>query len=374
MLCIQYFIRREEAEDRRESAFSPGPFPPPEPVTFKEVKRMLKELETLISGEHYLSFMLILILSGILLGRNILSERVRQGSLWVTVLACALLIVQDILENYAQLDPARRNLRMVTSIAGYSLRPVAVLGFLLTVWPMNRRRWYLWIPVAFNAVLYSITPLIPLAFSFDENYAFQRGPLNGSALYICIICLILILFMVHRRFSDSRSGDIFVIYLCTLGCLGAVVADIYFGTGTLVPAILISSLTFYLFLRAQDTDHDILTRLWNRMTFYEDCRKMKNAVTAVASIDMNGLKKINDELGHEAGDRALKMISRALRDVANRKVIAYRIGGDEFMVLFVHCGETEVRQVLISLTDEVHRMGLSVSIGVAIRQGSESLE
>ena len=79
---------------------------------------MFKELVALISGDHYLSVMLILILilSCVLLGRNMLSDRVHQRSLWVTIVVCALLVVQDILENYAQLDPDRRGLRMITSI------------------------------------------------------------------------------------------------------------------------------------------------------------------------------------------------------------------------------------------------------------------
>lgn len=332
---------------------------------------MFKELVTLISGDHCLSVMLILILSCVLLGRNMLSDRVHQRSLWVTVVVCALLIVQDNLENYAQLDPARRGLRMITSISGYSLRPVAVLGFLLAVWPAGRRSWYVWIPVVINAVLYSTALFIPLTFSFDADYVFQRGPLNGSAFFVCILYLLLTLFAVGKRFRDGRTGDILMLYLCTLGCLGAALLDVFLGTGILVPALLISSLTFYQFLRTQDTDRDSLTQLWNRMTFYEDCRKMKNAVTAVASIDMNGLKTINDTRGHEAGDRALKKISRALRSVMNRRVIAYRIGGDEFMVLFVHCGEAEIVRALESFTDDVDRAGLSVSIGVAERQSTQ---
>ena len=56
-------------------------------------------------------------------------------------------------------------------------------------------------------------------------------------------------------------------------------------------------------------------------------------------------------------------------------MFAYRMGGDEFMVLFVHCGETEISQALVSLTDEMHRMGRSISIGVAVRQGpNDTLE
>lgn len=329
---------------------------------------MVTELESLIRGEHYLAVMLILILSWLLLNRNILSERVRQGSFWVTILVCFLLIIQDVLENFAQMDPSRRELRLFTSIIGYALRPAAVLGFLLVVWPTSIPRWYLWIPIVLNLVLYSTALYSPLTFSFDENYAFHRGPMGGMMFYICILYLILTLFMVHRRFQDRRAGDIFVIYLCAIGCLGATVIDVLIGGVTVVPAILISSLTFYLFLRSQDMDHDPLTRLWNRMTFYADCRKMKGSISAVATVDMNGLKKINDELGHEAGDRALRMIGKALHGVMSRKVTAYRIGGDEFTILFNHCTDEEISQSLINFLDDVYRVGLSVAVGLAMRQ------
>ena len=213
------------------------------------------------------------------------------------------------------------------------------------------------------------------SFSFDTDYHFQRGPLNGAAFVVCIAYLVMILFTIHVRFRDRRTGDIFVIYLCALGCIGATAADVRFGGIALISAILISSLVFYLFLRAQDMDHDPLTRLWTRRVFYEDCRKYGNAVTAVASVDMNGLKKINDELGHEAGDRALKMIAHALHIIMNRKIFAYRVGGDEFMILFLHCGEEEIRQPIIAFLDEIWRVGRSVAIGLATRQEcGDSLE
>lgn len=329
---------------------------------------MISELGTLVGGEHYLAFMLILIVSWILLSRSILSERVNQGSFWITLLVCALLILQDMLEKYAQTDPARRELRIITSIAGYTLRPAAILGFLLVVWPTSRRSWFLWIPVVLNGLLYSTAVFIPLTFSFDPNYSFQRGPLGSAVFIVCFIYLILILFTIRRRFKDRRIKDIIVIYLCALGCIGAMAVDYVFEEITLITAILISCLVFYLFLRAQDMDHDTLTRLWNRRIFYEDCRNYRSAVTAVASIDMNGLKKTNDDLGHDAGDRALRMIGRGLLNVTCRKTIAYRIGGDEFMLLFIHCNEEEIRQAIMSFLDEMWRVGLSVAIGLATKQ------
>ena len=115
---------------------------------------MIEQIGTIVGGEHYLAVMLILILACILTSRSSLSERVNQGSFWITLFVCAFLIVQDVFENIAQLDPARKDLRMITSIAGYTLRPAAVLGFLLVIWPPERQKWFLWIPVVLNGLLY----------------------------------------------------------------------------------------------------------------------------------------------------------------------------------------------------------------------------
>ena len=328
---------------------------------------MIEKLGELACGEYYLSLMLILIFSFILQRRNVLSERVKQGNFWITIIACALLIAQDIFETYAQMSPGRKDLRMITSIAGYALRPVAVLGFLLVVWPTGRHKWYLWIPALLNGGIYATAPFTPLAFFFDGDYKFHRGPLCGSVFVVCAVYLILVLITIHIRFRSRRAGDLVIIYLCVLGSLGAVAVDVLFGGIAIVTAILISSLIFYLFLRAQDMDHDPLTWLWTRRVFYEDCRKNGNAVTAVASVDMNGLKRTNDELGHDAGDRALKMIGYGLRNIMNRKVSAYRVGGDEFMILFLHCGEEEIRQAVTAFMDEMWRVGRSVAIGLAAR-------
>lgn len=328
---------------------------------------MIAELEKLAGAEHYLALMLVLIFACVLLGRNRLSERVRQGNFWLTILVCTLLTVLDIAESHAQADPGRRTLRLLTSIAGYSLRPAAVLSFLLVVWPPRKKRWFLWIPVVLNTLLYSTAWFTPLAFTFDEEYRFQRGPLGWVVAAVCLFYLILVFIMVHIRFRDSRTGDAFVLYLCALGCLGAIAIDVHYGTIAIVSAILVSSMVFYYFLRTQDTDHDPLTHLWNRLVFYEDCRKQKNAITAIASVDMNGLKRTNDDLGHEAGDRALKMIGRGLRDVMNSKVLAYRIGGDEFTVVFLHCGEDEIQKALSSFQNEMWRTGLPVAIGYAAK-------
>ncbi len=336
---------------------------------------MATELASLFRADHYLALMLTVILCCLVFGRKKLSGEVSQGSFWVTILVCVLLVAQDILENYTLADPSRRTLRLAVSIAGYALRPVAVLGFLLVVWPPWKKHWYLWIPAVLNALLYSTAWFSPLAFSFDADFRFTRGPLGWMAFPVCIICLVLVLITVRVRFRDSRAGDSLVLYVCALGCLGAMLVDIRFESVSLVCAILISSMAFFHFLQTQETDHDPLTRLLNRMVFYEDCKRQKTAITAVASIDMNGLKRTNDELGHEAGDRALRMIGRGLRAISSRRIMAYRVGGDEFTVLFHHCSGEEVEQALTAFRNEMWRVAIPVAVGCAVRtDGNETPE
>ncbi len=326
---------------------------------------MIQEVLDQASGEHYLAIMLIIVLSGILRGRSVPLGRVRQRSFWLTIAVCLLLVLQDVLEKYTQLDPARRTMRVILSITGYSLRPVAVLGFLLVIWPLDKKVWYLWVPVILNAVLYSTALVYPdLTFGYHENYHFYRGPLGRTMFVLCVLYMIQILYMIRVRFRDHR-GTMFVNYLCAAGCIGSMIVDVNTDGVTILSAVLISSMTFYLFLRTQGTDHDPLTQLWNRLVFYEDCNTRKNQINGVASIDMNGLKLMNDEQGHDAGDRALEAIGESLKRVMNRKISAYRIGGDEFMLLFYRCSREEMRQALDTLDRDVQAAGLSVAVGLA---------
>ena len=326
---------------------------------------MIQEVLGQASGEHYLAIMLIIVLSGILRGRSVPLGRVRQRSFWLTIAVCLLLVLQDVLEKYTQLDPARRTMRVILSIMGYSLRPVAVLGFLLVIWPLDKKVWYLWVPVILNAVLYSTALVYPdLTFGYHEDYHFYRGPLGRTMFVLCVLYMIQILYMIRVRFRDHR-GTMFVNYLCAAGCIGSMIVDVNTDGVTILSAVLISSMTFYLFLRTQGTDHDPLTQLWNRLVFYEDCNTRKNQINGVASIDMNGLKLMNDEQGHDAGDRALEAIGESLKRVMNRKISAYRIGGDEFMLLFYRCSREEMLQALDTLDRDVQAAGLSVAVGLA---------
>ena len=98
-------------------------------------------------------------------------------------------------------------------------------------------------------------------------------------------------------------------------------------------AMITSCTLYYVVLYIETYKRDPLTGLMNRRSFYLDARRMRNKPIAVISIDLNGLKEINDSLGHSAGDKALTNMANAMLVKSGKNFFAYRVGGDEFMAL-----------------------------------------
>ncbi|HEX7168649.1 MAG TPA: GGDEF domain-containing protein [Acidimicrobiales bacterium] len=85
---------------------------------------------------------------------------------------------------------------------------------------------------------------------------------------------------------------------------------------------------------------DALTGLPNRRAFDDDlAREVSRSrrhgdPLSVAIVDIDGLKSVNDTQGHAAGDEALRSVATLLRSALRHEDVAYRIGGDEFAILF----------------------------------------
>ncbi|MCT4606914.1 MAG: EAL domain-containing protein [Marinisporobacter sp.] len=81
--------------------------------------------------------------------------------------------------------------------------------------------------------------------------------------------------------------------------------------------------------------NDPLTNLPNRRSFFEKVNNVtKNCQSgAVVLIDLDNFKEINDSLGHIYGDKVLKKVAQALRDIQDEKMFISRFGGDEFLLL-----------------------------------------
>ena len=117
---------------------------------------------------------------------------------------------------------------------------------------------------------------------------------------------------------------------------------------------------------------DMLTSVMNRneMNNFVDALSQSNSGKSVGVIfaDLNGLKTVNDSMGHNAGDQLLKDAANALREVFAVHEI-FRAGGDEFVVMLTAVTEGELREKVSRLKEaEKHYPNLSFALG-AVYEG-----
>ncbi|CAD9194100.1 sensor domain-containing diguanylate cyclase [Acinetobacter bohemicus] len=131
--------------------------------------------------------------------------------------------------------------------------------------------------------------------------------------------------------------------------------------------------------------HDVLTKLYNRAFYTTEINRLeRNMLRPVSCIfmDMNGLKELNDTLGHDVGDNLLQRMGNILNQLVQQTLYsACRIGGDEFVVLLPGADEAALQNCLQSLQELLFvdnqfysHQPLSLSTGYATNKDGERME
>jgi len=117
--------------------------------------------------------------------------------------------------------------------------------------------------------------------------------------------------------------------------------------------------------------HDSMTDLFNRHFFHIEIKRMQESrlfPVSIVSVDVDGLKLVNDNFGHDAGDEIILKTARLLRDSFRNEDIIARLGGDEFVVLLPETNENEASEIIARLRNNIEKQNdesFSLSIGVA---------
>jgi diguanylate cyclase (GGDEF)-like protein/PAS domain S-box-containing protein len=123
--------------------------------------------------------------------------------------------------------------------------------------------------------------------------------------------------------------------------------------------------------------HDKLTSLYNRNYFEEQIKRLDNgrfSSTGLLVCDVDGLKLVNDTLGHDAGDKLLISVARVIEKCFRADDVVARVGGDEFAIIMMHSPEAIVETACQRVRDAVDNYNsnnpdipISLSIGFAVR-------
>ncbi|HNX28229.1 MAG TPA: diguanylate cyclase [Syntrophomonadaceae bacterium] len=124
-------------------------------------------------------------------------------------------------------------------------------------------------------------------------------------------------------------------------------------------------------------DYDVLTKLYNRSFFERKIYELDTLGTvpvAVLVCDVDGLKLVNDTLGHTVGDKLLLATARLFNNNCPEEATVARVGGDEFAILLPDHNEEKLNKLLDSLRNAIKKinddnidMPISISMGYSMR-------
>lgn len=314
------------------------------------------------------SWGLLIIMIGmvILLRSDVHLERRMVRRIFATY---AMLFVYSIVyyvEKYLGDQAEYSSMRPVLCAVAYSLIAFIMVQIITVMFPMKKL--WLYIPAVLNSLLCFISIPTGLVFTIDKYNHFGRGALGYLTYFICGLYFLYLIIKLLRSKNKEREDSILILFMAIAASFCFIMplflqqqSDIWFTN-----SIAIIVMMYYIYLLQQFTKRDPLTKLLNRQSYYIDMEKYSDDITAVVSLDMNGLKELNDEEGHNAGDLALKTLADCFVKAAQRGQRVYRIGGDEYAILCVECEEKAVKELISRIRQNVSESGYSCSVGYAL--------
>ena len=289
----------------------------------------------------------------------------RMYALIVEVLILSILV-------FAEFDMADQNAhRLVRTIlisVRYSATPFLIAQIIITI--IKKQRWYVFIPAIILTFIDFISIHTGIVFSIGDDGKMNRGPL-GILPYIIVglYCVFLVYLMIKN--SKNQSTERVPIFFFCFAFFSGIIMPFLIGSEysqLFCATIAISMFVYYVFSILQVTKKDPLTGLLNRQAYYSDTSNEPEEITALVSIDMNGLKVINDNEGHLAGDKAISTLANCFLRAAKRKQSVYRVGGDEFVIVCRKIPEADV----IELTKRIHKLVAETPYSCSVGYGYSS--
>ena len=301
-----------------------------------------------------------------------LQNRSTEKRMYLLIVSVLLLSVVVFREFYLAELGGYSAERTVLMAVRYSATPLIVAMVLYTL--QGRMKWFIFIPALLLCALDILSIFTGIVFGLTEEGVLRRGPLGYLPFIVAGlygVCLVVILY----RQSNRLYTELIPIIFLALAFASGLILPFLFGPDfaqMFCPTILISLYVYYVFSIHQLSKKDPLTGVLNRQAFYIDSDTSAEDITALVSIDMNGLKQINDTQGHAAGDEALVTLAGCFRNAADRRQALYRIGGDEFVLLCRDTSEEETAALVARIRENVAETKYRCSIGWGCR-GDEKM-
>lgn len=243
---------------------------------------------------------------------------------------------------------------MVVKCADYILTPMSGGAIVAQMKLKNRWSRALMLVLAFNMVLQIISCFGQWTVVIDAQNHYSHGPLYPlyMLIYLLVVVLTGIEFLVYgqayRRQNRASLYSVLLLVFTGVGIqelLGGEFRTAYVALTMGVALMFIHYSEFYLMTAddhiKQQRDQlmiDALSGVSSRHAYMKELEKLSKLAAvpddlAAFTVDINGLKAVNDTLGHEAGDELIVGAARCIEKVIGEAGQCFRTGGDEFVVL-----------------------------------------
>ena len=323
------------------------------------------------------NWILILILATfvIILITTAFLDKKTTRRLIVLIAVIFLLSISVFVEFYLESDIKYRTLRTVLMCIRYSSTPFIVAQITFTL--VKKEKPFVFIPAGVLLVVDIVSIFTGIVFGINDDNKLVRGPLGYLPFIVAgLYCVFLVYLLIKH--SNKRMLEIIPIVLLAVAFASGLIFPFVFGSNfseifcaTIATALFI----YFVFSILQLTKKDGLTGLLNRQAYYAETAREHKDITAIISLDMNGLKTINDTYGHDAGDEALVTLALCFAKACKTKQSAYRMGGDEFVIVCRKTSENEVVELINKIKKSVSETKYTCSIGYSYQKdGFISLE
>lgn len=297
------------------------------------------------------ALILILAAFAIVLGTTIFLERKVIRRMYILIGAIFVLSIVVFTEFRLEARSEFTIWRSILMAIRYSATPFIIAHIIFTL--IKKQRLFVYIPAAVLTLIDFVSIFTGIVFSISRDNVFTRGPL-GLLPYIVtgLYCVFLVYLLIKR--SNKQTTEMIPILFLSLSFVTGLVLPFVIGkeyAQIFCTTIAIALFVYYVFSILQMSKKDPLTGLLNRQAYYADVSGDPKEITALISLDMNGLKEINDTRGHAAGDEALSTLAICFIRAARNKQAVYRVGGDEFIIV---CRQTSVDETM-RLVERIHK-------------------
>ncbi|MBO6127527.1 MAG: GGDEF domain-containing protein [Pseudobutyrivibrio sp.] len=305
------------------------------------------EVESWVILNFFTSFLLILLLIF-----QSATSRLQKGRKYSAILICTLVLLAS--ESLGRIGEMYPDHHLFLAQIGYFLifllDPVDILFaiYYMDCWmddgkrrARNIFRKTFELFAVINVIFVTISSLFNLKwfFYFQDGVYYRGEYFLIRAMFIMIFIFLLLVYAIAFRSSIMSEYKTMVLFLPAFSLIGAILQVFLSNLDTTYAGISLGCLILFFFYQSRDVNVDYLTGVLNRRGL--DIRMQEKVKSSISSgkdfaaimMDVDHFKDINDNLGHHAGDKAIKVIANVLEETFGENAYIGRFGGDEFCVI-----------------------------------------